>query len=282
MKEVEGPGEVGGGDDGSAVGSEDFVARAEAGFGGEGVGLDGGDGGAVVVGEFEADGGGCGGGVAEEEGDGVLFVVEGGFEAVADLVTMDAGLDEIALPVEVGCEAFGVVGDMGDVERCFVGKWEGLFEVEGGFVGGVAFVEGEGGLKGGGESVAGFVLGIFLVMPGAESSVGCAIGVKDEGGEGEVVVELEAGEVEGVDLDDAEADELIEERGEAGIVIEGGVEPGATEAGDAAEDGEDGFAGGFGVGEGFVGVVVNPPILGGHSFTVGADGSFAVFDGLGG
>jgi hypothetical protein len=277
---VEGPGEVGGGNDGSSVGGEDFITGAEAGFGGEGVGLDGGDGGAVVVGEFEADGGGCGGGVAEEEGDGFFFVVEGGFKSVADLMTVDAGLDDFALPVEVGCEAFGVVGDVGNLEGCFVGERERLFVGEGGFVGGVVFVEVEGGLEGGGESVGGFVFGIFLMMPGAESSVGGAVGIEDEGGEGEVVVELEAGEVEGVDVDEAKADELIEEWGEVGFVVEGGIEAGAAEAGDATEDGKDGFAGGFGGGEGFVGVVVNPAVLGGHFFAVRKDGAFAVFDGL--
>jgi len=119
------------------------------------------------------------------------------------------------------------------------------------------------------------------MMPGAEASVGGAIGIEDKGGEGEIVVELEAGEVEGVDVDEAEGHELIEEGGEGGVVVEGGVEAGAAEAGNATEDGEDGFAGGLGGGEGFVGVVVDPPVLGGHFFAVGADGSFAVFDGLG-
>jgi len=150
---VESPGEVGRGDHGGAVDGEDFVACLESGFGGEGAGLDGGDGGAVVVGEVEADGGGRGGGMAEEEGDGLFFVVVGGFEAVANLVAVDAGLDELALPIEVGCEVLGVVGDMGDFERGFVGESKGLFGAEGGFVGGVVFVDGEGGFEGGAESV---------------------------------------------------------------------------------------------------------------------------------
>lgn len=50
------------------------------------------------------------------------------------------------------------------------------------------------------------------MLPRTEAAVGGAIGIEDEGGKGEIVVELETVEVEGVGVNEAEADELIEER----------------------------------------------------------------------
>lgn len=66
---VECPSEVSGRNEGCFVGGDNFVAAFETGFGGGGVGLDFSDGGAVVLGEGEADGFRCGHGVAETEGE---------------------------------------------------------------------------------------------------------------------------------------------------------------------------------------------------------------------
>lgn len=57
-------------------------------------------------------------------------------------------------------------------------------------------MESEGGGEGCFEARDGVFRGCFLMFPGAEATVGGAVGIEDEGGEGEVVVELEAGEVE--------------------------------------------------------------------------------------
>ena len=111
-------------------------------------------------------------------------------------MAVDAGLNNLALPIEFGFEVALVVGDEGDLEGGFEGDGEGLLVCERGFVGRIVFVKKEGGGEGGFESGAGGVGGFFLVFPGTEATIGGAVGIEDEGGEGEVVVELEAGEVE--------------------------------------------------------------------------------------
>lgn len=77
FKVVEGPGEVGGGNERGFVGGDDFVAWFEAGFGGGGIGEDFGNGGALVIGEGEADRFGRGHGMAEVEGDALALIVVG-------------------------------------------------------------------------------------------------------------------------------------------------------------------------------------------------------------
>jgi hypothetical protein len=219
--------------------------------------------------------------VAELEGDVFLLVVEGGLESVADLVAVDAGLDNLALPIEFRFKLALAVGDVGDVERGFEAEGTRLFVGKSGFVGGVVFVKSEGGSEGALEAGEGFFGRILLMLPRAEATVSGAVGVEDEGGEGEVVVELEAGEIEGIGIDEAEADEVIEEGREFGGLGDGTVDTGAGETGDTAEDDKDGLLFAGGLGEGFVGVVVNPAVLVRHLFTVGTDGSFAILDGFG-
>lgn len=46
-------------------------------------------------------------------------------------MAVDAGLDDLALPIEFGFELALVVGDEGDLERGFEGEGAGLFVGEG-------------------------------------------------------------------------------------------------------------------------------------------------------
>ena len=74
---------------------------------------------------------------------------------------------------------------------------------------------------------------------------------------------------------------MIEEGREFGGLGDGAIDAGAGETGDTSEDDKDGLLFASGLGEGFVGVVVDPAVLVRHLFTVGTDGSFAVLDGVG-
>lgn len=106
--------------------------------------------------------------------------------------------------------------------------------------------------------------------------------MEEECGEGEIVVELESCQVERVGIDETDADEAVEEWGEVCGFEDGGVDAHAGEAGDAAEDDEERFAGGFGGGEALGEIVVDPAGVILHGGLVVADGSLAVLDGFGG
>lgn len=80
------------------------------------------------------------------------------------------------------------------------------------------------------------------MLPGAVATVDGAVGIEDEGGEGEVVVELEELQIDGVGVDEADAHELIEKGREFVGGEDGGVHAHAGEARNAAEDDKEGFA----------------------------------------
>lgn len=71
------------------------------------------------------------------------------------MVTMNAGLDDLAFPVQFGFEVALALGDERDVERAIEAEGAGLFVGEGCFVGGVVLVKGEGGGEGGFEACDG-------------------------------------------------------------------------------------------------------------------------------
>lgn len=236
---MEDPGGVCGGDEGLVVEGFDEIAGLQACFGGSGVGGDLIDAQGVGGGEGHAEGFGGGHGVDEFEGNGFVGFVIDGAEGVADLVAVDAAFDDIAFPVEFAAVAFG---EFGDVDRGAKGGGAALFACERGFVAWIGAVEFESALEGAGVGFEAGILGVLLVLPGAVATVDGAVGIEDEGGEGEVVVELEELQIDGVGVDEADADELIEEGREFVGGEHGGVHAHACEAGNAAEYDEQGFA----------------------------------------
>lgn len=68
---------------------------------------------------------------------------------------MNAGLDDLALPIEFRFEVALVVCDERNVEWGFEAEGAGLFVGEDCFVGGVVLVKGEGGGEGGFEACYG-------------------------------------------------------------------------------------------------------------------------------
>ena len=118
--------------------------------------------------------------------------------------------------------------------------------------------------------------------PGTEAAIDGAVTIKEHGGEGEIVIELEKGEVERIGVDEADADELIEERFEIGFGEDAGIDAGAGETGNTAEDDEEGFAGGFGALEAELPIVVNPAFVVFHFGAVAQDGADAVLHRFGG
>ena len=236
---MEDPGGVCGGDEGLVVEGFDEIAGLQACFGGSGVGGDLIDAQGVGGGEGHAEGFGGGHGVDEFEGNGFVGFVIDGAEGVADLVAVDAAFDDIAFPVEFAAVAFG---EFGDVDRGAKGGGAALFACERGFVAWIGAVEFESALEGAGVGFEAGIFGVLLVLPGAVATVDGAVGIEDEGGEGEVVVELEELQIDGVGVDEADADELIEEGREFVGGEHGGVHAHACEAGNAAEYDEQGFA----------------------------------------
>ena len=274
---VEHPGDVRDGDERLLLECLEEVAGLDARL------LSGGSGGdlldakSVRSGQGEADGLGSGHRVDEVLRDGTIGVAMHRAKGVADLVAVDAAFDDVSLPVELAAVALGERGDLdGGAER----DGAALLAGKGVLVGWVSAVEREGALK---SATVGFetgVLGVFLVLPGAVATVEGAVGVENEGGEGEVVVELEELEVDGVGIDEADADELVEQGGQAFILEDCGVHAHAGEARDAAEDDEKGFARTGGLGEAALEVVVDPAFVVFHFGTIATHGAFAVFDGF--
>lgn len=236
---MEDPGGVCDGDEGLVVEGFDEIAGLQACFGGSGVGSDLIDPQGVGGGEGHAECFGGWHGVDEFEGDGFVGLVIDGAEGVANLMAMDAAFDDIAFPVEFAAVAFG---EFGDVDWGAKGGGAALFASERGFVAGIGAVEFESALEGAGVGFEAGILGVLLVLPGAVATVDGAVGIEDEGGEGEVVVELEELQIDGVGVDEADADELIEEGREFVGGEDGGVHAHAGEARNATKDDEEGFA----------------------------------------
>jgi hypothetical protein len=99
-----------------------------------------------------------------------------------------------------------------------------------------------------------------MVGADAVAAVDRLVGVEEEAGPGELLVELEELEVEAPALDDADADELLEERGELRVLAAGNlpVDRLAGRSGDAAEDDEERLSGALGRLESRGEVVVDP------------------------
>ena len=275
---VKDPGGVCDGDEGLVVEGVDEIAGLQTGFGGGGVVGDLIDAQGVGGGKGHAEGFGGGHGVDEFEGNGFVVVMVGSAEGIANLMAVDAAFDDIAFPVELAAIAFG---EFWDVDRRAKGSGAALFAKKGIFVAGIRAVEIESAPEGAGVGFEAGVLRVFLVLPGAVATVDGAVGIEDESGEGKVVVELEELQVDGVGVDEADADELIEEGRKVIGGEHGGVHAHAGEAGDAAEDDEEGFAGFGGFGEALFDVVVDPAGVVFHFGAVIADGAFAIFDGFG-
>lgn len=236
---MEDPGGVRDGDEGLVVEGFDEIAGLQAGFGGGGVRGDLIDAQGVGGGEGHAECFGGWHGVDEFEGDGFVGLVIDGAEGVANLMAMDAAFDDIAFPVEFAAVAFG---EFGDVDRGAKGSGATLFACERFFVARIGAVEFKSALEGAGVGFEAGILRVLLVLPGAVATVDGAVGIEDEGGEGEVVVELEELQIDGVGVDEADADELIEEGREFVGGEDGGVHAHAGEARNATKDDEEGFA----------------------------------------
>src|SRR5881396_3484862 len=97
----------------------------------------------------------------------------------------------------------------------------------------------EGGLQGAFETSGGFVLGIFLVRPGAVAAIDGSIPIEENRREGEIVIDLEQAQVQSIGVDNAHADKLVERRREVLLLQEhGGINAGAGYAWNAAQHDE--------------------------------------------
>ncbi len=104
---------------------------------------------------------------------------------------------------------------------------------------------------------------VGAVRARAEAAVDRAVGVEQEHGERLVVVELEQRQVEAVGRDDADADELVQQRPDALVLVDQVVvELDALLAGDAAEHDQQRLAGLLRLGEALGQVVVDPEAVG--------------------
>src|SRR5215204_1798693 len=88
----------------------------------------------------------------------------------------------------------------------------------------------------------GAILRVFLVNPRAVTAIDGAIAIEEHSREGKVVIELEEGEIERVSIDQAHADELLEQGLKFLFRQNAGVNSGAGKAGDATEDDEQRFS----------------------------------------
>ena len=122
-------------------------------------------------------------------------------------MAVDATADDLALPVEV---AFVFAGEQRDFDGRGEGRGLTLFAGERGLVHGIRGVDGERGFECALVAEGGFLGRVFLVGPRAVAAVDRAVGVEEEGGEGEVVVELEFRQLDGIGVDEPHANELVE------------------------------------------------------------------------
>ena len=131
------PGDVGDRDERLAVESEEGVAGLEAGFLCDGIVDDGLDLRGMIGGEGEADGFGIGHGIDPLLRNFFLLFAVDGTEGVADLMAVDAALDDFAIPVEF---ALVLSGEGGELEGIVHGHGLALFAGEGVFVRGVVLM----------------------------------------------------------------------------------------------------------------------------------------------
>ena len=122
---------------------------------------------------------------------------------------------------------------------------------------------------------------ILLVPPGTEAAVDGAVAIEQDGGERQVVIKLKQGKVERIGVDDAGADELIQQRCQLRLVQDAGVNSGAGKTGNTAQDDQKGLARAAGFGESAINIVVAPPRVVLHCRLVLAHGAFTIFDRLG-
>ena len=189
---------------------------------------------------------------------------------VADLMAVDAALDDVAFVIELGAVfagKFGIVFRHGEV-----GSRAGL----GGelrFTCRVCLVQGECAFEGFGEAGDGNVVGpVALVGAGAEAAIDSAVGVHEKNGERLVGVVLKEREVEAVGGNQAYTDEFFKERPESLVFIdEVVVELDALLTGDAAKDDDDWLASFHRFGETAIEVVVDPKAVGFDFGFVAAD-----------
>jgi hypothetical protein len=113
-----------------------------------------------------------------------------------------------------------------------------LLALERGFVRRVTLMERQRGFESLAEAGGGFVQRVLLMRPRAEATVHGAIAIEHERGEGQIVIKLEAGEVEGIGIDDAHAHKLIEQRDEFLFLKHRGIHARAGKAGHAAQNDE--------------------------------------------
>lgn len=232
--------------------------------------------------QVDADDGGHGVGVSEFWWEGFAAIEKHLTVGIANLVTVDAGLGDASFVVDFGLVFFsegGVlvgIAEWGDVLT--------LFAFESRPIGGIVFVDFEGGEEGGTEGFDGDVaFGIFHVGTCAESAVDGFVGIHEEGGVGEVGIEFEKFEVNVVGVDDSDTDEFVHDSFDAFVAVgDFGIEACTGMAGNAAEGDEERFTGLFGQRDAFVKVVVDPVAIGEMDCAVVFDLGIAVVGGVGG
>src|SRR5205809_1077374 len=106
---------------------------------------------------------------------------------------MHATLHDFATPIEIERV---LLGQRRQFDRHFERRRSALFAREGGLVGRIAAVQRECGLERVAEAGGGFFLGVLLMNPRAVTAVDGAVPVKEEGGKGEIVIELKEREIE--------------------------------------------------------------------------------------
>jgi hypothetical protein len=140
-------------------------------------------------------------------------------------------------------------------------------------------------VQGSGESFAEAIernlfLGFLLIGARSKTAINGFVRVQEKGGEGQVVIELEEGEVHGVSLNQPDANELVQQLLQPRIVTNNlFVESSASLSGDAAKHHQQGLAGALRFTEAFRQIVIDPFARGQHITAVVDDLGVAILSG---
>ena len=198
---------------------------------------------------------------------------------IADHVAVHAALHDLAFPIEL---AAVFRGEGRKLHRRAKRRRDRLFARQRGFVARIAFVNVQRGLQRFLETAHGFVQRVLLMRPRAETAINGAIAIEDDARERQIVVKLEAREVQRVRIDHPHAHKLVQQRLQRLILQNARVHARARHARHAAQHYQQRFSGRFGQAEARVDVVVVPARIILQRRLVATHSALAIFDGFSG